>query len=88
MPYAPDAKVAIDIIRDIYVVEHDAKAAGVARSVEHTEMRRARSRPIMDRFRAWLDEQRPLFSGGARISSASRSLAKRKASRFRTSACV
>ncbi len=55
LSYAPEARVALEIVRDIYVVEHDAKAAGTD---EHTRMRQARSRPIMARLKTWLEEQR------------------------------
>lgn len=46
----PEAREALDIIRDIYVVEHDAKTAEVARTSEHLSMRQARSRPLMEAF--------------------------------------
>ena len=59
LAYAPEAKAAIDIIRDVYVVEHDAKAAGVCGTDEHTQMRQGRTKPIMARLHAWMIEQRP-----------------------------
>ena len=57
LEYAPEARVALEMIRDVYVVEHDAKAEGIAQTEKHTAMRRARSRPIMDRLHAWLRAQ-------------------------------
>jgi transposase len=56
----PEAREALDIIRDIYVVEHDAKSAGVARTSEHLAMRQARTRPLMDKLFAWLKEREGL----------------------------
>ena len=44
-----DATTALDLIRDIYVVEHDARAAGCEGTAKHLEMRRERSRPLMAR---------------------------------------
>jgi transposase len=57
LPYAPEARTALEMIRDVYVVEHDARAEGIARTDEHTKLRRARARPIMDRLHAWLVER-------------------------------
>jgi transposase len=57
LPYAPEARTALELIRDVYVIEHDAKAEGIARTDEHTKLRRARARPIMDRLHAWLTER-------------------------------
>ncbi len=53
-----EAQAALDIIRDIYVVEHDAKDAGVEGTAEHLELRRSRSRPLMARLLVWAREQR------------------------------
>jgi len=62
LPYASEARTAMELIRDVYVVEHDAKAAGVAGSEEHGRMRRGRSAAIMARLKAWLSEQQPLHT--------------------------
>jgi transposase len=72
LPYAPEARVALELIRDVYVVEHDAKAAGIARTPEHTILRRARARPIMDRLRAWLDERKDQYPPKGPMASAIR----------------
>jgi transposase len=60
LPYAPEGKLALELIRDVYVVEHDAIAAGVAGTDEHRRMRQARTGPIMARLMTWLEEQKPL----------------------------
>jgi transposase len=74
LAYAPEARVGLELIRDVYVVEHDAKAAGIAATDEHTRMRQARSAPIMSSLKALLEEQRPLHQPkgpmGAAISYA------------------
>lgn len=72
LPYAPEARVALELIRDVYVVEHDAKAGGIARTAEHTNLRRARARPIMDRLKAWLDERKDQYPPKGPMASAIR----------------
>jgi transposase len=53
-----EAQVALEIIRDIYVVEHDARDAGIEGSAEHLALRRARSRPLLARLLIWARAQR------------------------------
>jgi transposase len=60
LPYAPEGKVALELIRDVYVVEHDAIAAGIAGTEEHRRMRQARTGPILARFMTWLEAQKRL----------------------------
>src|SRR5581483_10775125 len=38
LSYAPEARTALEMIRDVYVVEHDAKAEGIARTDQHTKL--------------------------------------------------
>ena len=42
---APEAQFALDIIRDVYRVEHEAKERQTSRTPEHLAMRQARSGP-------------------------------------------
>ena len=58
--FAPEANEALSLIRDIYVVEHEAKERGVAKTAEHLAMRSARSRPLMNALDAWLRKEAPL----------------------------
>lgn len=58
--FAPEAQTALALIRDLYVVEHEAKERGVAKTADHLAMRQARSRPLMNALSAWLVEQEPL----------------------------
>jgi transposase len=60
LAYAPEAQAALDLIRDVYLVEHDARAAGAVRTPVHLRMRQERSRPLMDKLHAHLTEQKPL----------------------------
>ncbi len=57
----PEAHVALDIIRDVYRVEHEAKERGVARTPEHLAMRQARSKPLLDKLHAWLIEKKDTY---------------------------
>jgi len=57
----PDAHVALDGIRDVYRIEHEAKERGVARTPEHLAMRQTRSKPILDKLHTWLVEKRDTY---------------------------
>jgi len=72
LPYTPEARTALELIRDVYVVEHDAKADGIARTDEHTNLRRARSRPVMDRLHCWLVERKDQHAPKSPMASAVR----------------
>jgi transposase len=54
----PEAQEALDLIRDVYVVEHDARELGVEGTVTHRAMRTLRSRPLMARLLVWARAQR------------------------------
>jgi transposase len=72
LSYAPEARTALEMIRDVYVVEHDAKAEGIARTDEHTKLRRARARPIMERLHSWLVERKDQHAPKSPMGSALR----------------
>lgn len=55
------ADEAIRIIREVYRVEHDARALGVQRTEEHLRMRQARAAPLMAQLHAWLREQEDMI---------------------------
>ena len=57
----PEAHLALDIIRDVYRVEHEAKERGVARTSEHLAMRQARSKPLLDKLHSWLVEKKDTY---------------------------
>jgi transposase len=55
LPTAPDAaRRALDLILDIYRVEHEAKARQIVRTSNHLALRQTKSRHAMDAFHAWL----------------------------------
>lgn len=53
-----EALPALDLIRDLYVVEHDARDAGVEGTDAHLELRKTRSRPLVAKLLVWAREQR------------------------------
>jgi len=56
-----ETKEALDLIGEIYVVEREAKAAGIAGSPAHLTLRQQRSRPIFSRLLYWARAQRRAF---------------------------
>jgi transposase len=56
-----EARRALDLILDIYRVEHEAKKRGVVRTAAHLELRQTRGRAAMDAFLAWLEEHKDAF---------------------------
>lgn len=56
-----EARRALDLILDVYRVEHEAKQRGIVRTPAHLELRRTRGREAMDAFLAWLEEHKDAF---------------------------
>lgn len=54
---SPDAQTALDIILDVYRVEHHAAELGIVRTKTHAAMRGEHSRAAMDRLHSFLREQ-------------------------------
>src|SRR5262249_4850525 len=50
-----DARRGLELILDIYRVEHEAMARGIVRTPEHLALRKERSRAAMSALRSWLD---------------------------------
>jgi len=55
---APDMQVGLELILDVYKIEHEALATGIARTPAHGELRNTRSRVAMTALKTWLDESR------------------------------
>ena len=53
---APIAQQALDMITELYRVEHEAKERGFVET-SHLEFRRLRAGPIREQLKAWLDDQ-------------------------------
>lgn len=56
---APDAQVALDLIREIYVLEREVKLAEISGGPEHARVRAEQSLPLMDKLYVWLNQQEP-----------------------------
>lgn len=69
---APDAQVALDLIRDVYVVEHDVRNAGLTGTDQHAAARWERCLPIMDKLYVWLNAQKDLHPPKSKMGGAIR----------------
>lgn len=59
LSFAPDAQVALDIIREIYVLEREVKLAETSGGAELARVRWEQSLPLMDKLYVWLNQQKP-----------------------------
>lgn len=55
LPTAPVAREALNLVLDLYRVEHEAKERRVVGTDSHLELRQTKSRAARDRLKAWLD---------------------------------
>lgn len=53
-----EARHALDLILEVYRVEHEAKLRGVVRGPAHLALRQSRGRAAMDTFLAWVESQK------------------------------
>lgn len=70
----PEVLVALDIIHDIYVVEREAKNAGIVGTDAHLELRRTRSRPLFAKLLRWGRAHRGSFEPRSGMGKAIRYL--------------
>jgi len=75
----PAAAAALEIIRDVYVVEHDARAAGIEGTSDHLELRRSRTRPLMARLLSWARDVRRTHNPKSPLGGAARYIARNHA---------
>jgi transposase len=55
LPTAPEAKAALDFIRELYRVDANALEAGIAGTPKHLELRKLHGGPTREAFKAWLE---------------------------------
>lgn len=67
-----EANEALDRIRQIVEVEHDAAEANILGTAEHLALRRHRSRPIFEDLIRWVAERKPLHRPKSPIGKALR----------------
>ena len=70
----PETKEALDLIREIYVVEREAKQAGIVGTPQHLALRRERSRPLFARLLCWGRRHRGSFEPRSAMGRAIRYL--------------
>jgi len=70
----PEAKEALDLIGEIYVVERDAKEAEIVGTDAHLALRKARSRPLFAKLLRWGRRHRHSFEPRSGIAKAIRYL--------------
>jgi len=71
-----ETKEPLDIIGDIYVVEHEAKQAGIIGSDAHLELRKQRSRPLFAKLLRWARRHRDSFEPRSGMGRAIRYILK------------
>ena len=54
-----EARQALDLILNVYRVEHEATARGIVRTAEHLRLRQTAGRAAMDCFHTWLVDEQP-----------------------------
>lgn len=57
---SPEMAQGLELILDLYKVEHEAKALGVGGTAAHAELRRTKSAPVLARLHAWLLAQQEI----------------------------
>lgn len=67
-----EARRALDLILDLYRVEHEAKRLGIVRTPAHLELRRTRGRDAMAAFLAWLEAHKDGFPPQSALGQAIR----------------
>ena len=72
----PEAADALDLISAIYVVERDAKEAGIVETPAHAEMRRSRSRSLFAALLWWARQQRRAHAPKSLVGRAARYIIK------------
>ena len=72
----PEAQEALDLIGAIYVVEREAKEAGMVGTDAHLALRKVRSRPLFAKLLAWGRRHRRTFEPKSGMGRAIRYLLK------------
>jgi transposase len=72
LPTAPEARQALDIILELFMVERKAKSRGIVGTAEHLRLRDERSRKALDGLLAWMTETMPLYEPNSAMGQALR----------------
>lgn len=72
----PEVQEALDLILDVYMVEHIARENDIARSPTHRELRQTFSKNAMERLKKWLDAHEESWLPSSPAGSAVRYMSK------------
>jgi transposase len=70
MPTAPEARQALDLILELFMVERKAMNRGILGTREHLHLRRTRSVEVLDRLLGWMKETIPLYEPSSAMGTA------------------
>jgi transposase len=68
----PETREALDVIRDVYLVEHAAKERGIAGTPAHRALRQAESAPITHKLKACQERDRGFYQPKSKFGVALR----------------
>jgi transposase len=69
---APEARQALDIILELFMVERKAKSRGIVGTAEHLRLRESRSRDALGRLLVWMKDTMPLYEPNSAMGQALR----------------
>lgn len=70
LPTAPSARVALDLILDLFRVEAKARSLGVTGTAKHLAMRHDQSKAALDALSTWAAAERPLHEPSSKMGRA------------------
>jgi transposase len=72
MPTAPEARQALDIILELFMVERKAQSRGIVGTPEHLQLRRTRSIDALGRLLGWMKDTISLYEPNSAMGTALR----------------
>jgi transposase len=72
LPTAPEARQALDMVLELFMVERKAKSRNILGTPAHLTLRRRRSAPVLERLYAWRDKMAPFFEPNSPMGDALR----------------
>jgi transposase len=70
MSTAPEARQALDLILELFMVERKAMSRGIVGTREHLHLRRTRSVEVLGRLLGWMKETIPLYEPSSAMGTA------------------
>jgi transposase len=72
MPSAPEARQALDLILELFMIERKAKSRGIVGTAEHLHLRKTRSSEALGRLLVWMKDTTPLYEPSSAMGQALR----------------